>query len=375
MRFPWDRNWFKICFYVVVTFIMIYIVKLVIDMCAYTLINVSGIADGFCRIIKRLAGIFAPIITALAAYYVLKPPAAFIKAKTKSRRAACIIVFALIILPPVIFITAVVLRLRAMGGGSFTEGISVCTLLFSAKLASAYSSLVRLIKSMGLENLLLPYIDDFLLKSTSLVRHGGNGVRLAVSCILNFLLGMVMAFYLLMEEAPFSRFKELMRLILPERLYNTLKNAACDIDAVLSGYIMGQLTDGLIMSVLLSAALWLTGIPFAPAIGILSGFSNLVPYLGSVTGLLLTILSALLSGDYAKILYGSAAVIILQQIDSVYIVPKVVGKRVEVSPFTVIAALTAGGKLFGIWGMVFAVPAVAAVKAATVRICERKTKK
>ena len=71
---------------------------------------------------------------------------------------------------------------------------------------------------------------------------------------------------------------------------------------------------------------------------------------------------ALISGNAAKALYAAVVIILLQQLDSAVIVPKIVGKRVKLHPVLVILALTVFGRLFGIWGMVFAVPVTALIK-------------
>lgn len=372
MKLPWDRNWFKGCFYVVATFIMIYVIKLGIDMVAYTLVNASGIADTVTRLFKRGASILAPILVALAAAYVLKPPVQFIKDRVKSRRLACIIVFLMITLPLVVFLIVLLFRLNRVGNGSIADGISAFMTESGKRLDIAYMHLTDFIKRAGLDNVLMPFIEGFIDRGDSLLSYESRIVRLTATVIANIALGMVMAFYLLVAEKPFAGVREILHTLLPEWLYNKGRIILDDIDAVFSGYIRGQLTDGLIMSVLISVALWILGIPFALLIGIISGFSNIIPYFGSITGFVLTAFSAVVSGDYAKAIYGMGAMLVLQQIDSAVIVPRIVGKRVEISPFGVIAALTVGGKLFGLWGMVFAVPVTAVCKVILLRICSRK---
>ncbi len=372
MKLPWDRNWFKGCFYLVITFTLIYIIKLGIDMCAYTLINASGVVGSFFRIIKRIAAVFAPVLIALITAYILEPLVTFIKKRVKSRHIACLSVFSLIILPPVILIIILVLKLKHTGGGSIAKGISVSLSECIKRLDVVYMQAMELLDRAGLSGILRPYIEKLLNKNDGFFHLEGNMLKLLVTCILNLLLGMVMAFYLLMGNRPLGRLGEILSVLLPNGIYNRCKIIAEDFDAVLSGYIRGQLTDGLIMAVLISAGLWLVKIPFAPVIGIISGFSNIVPYFGSMAGFLLTGIAAVISGDNIRILYGLGVMFILQQIDSAIIVPKIVGTRVEISPFGVIAALTVGSKLFGVWGMMLAVPAVAVGKVFVMRAYERK---
>ncbi len=67
-------------------------------------------------------------------------------------------------------------------------------------------------------------------------------------------------------------------------------------------------------------------------------------------------MAGLLSGESIRALYASILILILQQIDSVYIVPKVVGKKVEMHPVLVLLSLAIFGRLFGFWGLLVAVP-------------------
>ncbi|MBQ6555481.1 MAG: AI-2E family transporter, partial [Firmicutes bacterium] len=151
-------------------------------------------------------------------------------------------------------------------------------------------------------------------------------------------------------------------LLLPENACRKLFLAAREIHEVFSGYIRGQLTDAVIMSVLISSALSIMKLPFSVPIGIFSGFTNIIPYFGAVMGLVLSVITALVSGGTGKAVLAAVVMLILQQIDGLIIVPKVVGEKVSLSPVLVIIALGVAGNLFGILGMVFAVPATALIK-------------
>ena len=83
---------------------------------------------------------------------------------------------------------------------------------------------------------------------------------------------------------------------------------------------------------------------------------------------------ALFSGEPIRALYAAIAILILQQIDSVFIVPKVVGESVSLNPAMIIVSIAVFGKLFGIWGMIFAVPVTAFIKLRLDRLCDIKDK-
>ncbi len=369
MNLPWDRNWFKLCFYIIITFTAVYIIKEVIDMCAYTLINVKGVTEGIFKCIRYIIAVLAPIITAFVIYYVLSPLVDMIKERVKSRRLACIIVFGFLCFFPVCIGAVSFFKLRSLGQGSVTEGIFHAFTYLIKRMDTAYMSLTYFLENMGL-GIIRDYIEGAVFRAD--LRSYSDILRLCVVSCLNLILGGVMGFYLLLREKPFGRLSDILAVLLPRKIYKPLKTLGEDLNHIFLGYIRGQLTDGLIMSLLIGTGLWLVKIPFAFAIGIISGFSNLIPYFGSAVGFVLTIASALISGEYIRVLYGCGIMLLLQQLDSVYIVPKVVGEKVKISPFGVIAALSIGGKVFGLWGMVLAVPVTAVLKAYILRVYSRK---
>jgi predicted PurR-regulated permease PerM len=136
-----------------------------------------------------------------------------------------------------------------------------------------------------------------------------------------------------------------------------------EIDRVLSGFVRGQLTMATVLSIIYSAALSLIGLKLGYVVGLATGFGNLVPYVGTSTGILLSIAFCLVDfgADYhLALVLGTFAVLIA--IDSLFITPRVVGPRVGLSPAAVIVAVLACGSLFGFGGVLLAVPSAAVMK-------------
>lgn len=309
-------------------------------------------------LLKSILRVTAPVLTAVAAAYILYPPVAAVKKRVKSRRLACVLVFALIFAPLLAVLLYAFCSLRSEGGGSAAEGLLMYINMFTRRINSACFRLCELSDRAGCK-FIRHYLDE-MVRGTQL--PAAELVKRLSSALLDIMLGMVMAFYLLTDEDAAEEARRVAGVLLPKRVYSGLARICGDIDAVFSGYIRGQLTDSLIMCVLITVVLWLVGIPFAPFIGVVSGIANLVPYFGSLLALALTVLSAVLSGEGLRVWYGAAAVIAVQQLDALVISPKIVGKRVRITPFGVIAALSVGGRLFGLWGMVLAVPLCAVAK-------------
>ncbi|MBQ2879563.1 MAG: AI-2E family transporter, partial [Anaerotignum sp.] len=139
-----------------------------------------------------------------------------------------------------------------------------------------------------------------------------------------------------------------------------------------SGYLSGQVLDAAIMSALFSIAFLIVRLPHGILLGLVSGFSNIIPYFGAVTAFVLAVMAGLFSGTPIKAVYASVFILLLQQIDSLYIVPKVVGKRLELHPVLVLLSLAVFGRMFGFWGLVFAVPLGALFKMLLLWLYDRK---
>lgn len=97
------------------------------------------------------------------------------------------------------------------------------------------------------------------------------------------------------------------------------------------------------MAVLFSAAFTIVGLPHGILIGLVSGFSNLIPYFGAVMAFFLAVLAGLFSGVPMKAVYASVLILLLQQVDSIFIVPKAVGQKLELHPVLVLLSLAAFG--------------------------------
>ena len=195
------------------------------------------------------------------------------------------------------------------------------------------------------------------------------------SFAVDLLIGLTVAFYFLMEKEKILFYgRDIIKTVMPRHAEGILDSLS-EANKIFSGYISGQLTDAIVMATLISLSFLIIGIDYPFIIGVISGFSNLIPYVGAIVAFLLAISVALLGGTPMKALYAAIVVILLQQLDSVVIVPKIVGDKVKLHPVLVILALSVFGGLFGIWGMVFAVPITALIKVTVARIyCRRKNR-
>lgn len=135
------------------------------------------------------------------------------------------------------------------------------------------------------------------------------------------------------------------------------------INLVLSSYVRGQLLIALLMSALYVVGFLCLRVPIAITLGVLSGLLNFIPYLGTLTGITLALIFLVLDGAGLPQLFGVLAVFaIVQSLEGYFFTPQLLGDRLNLSPLWVLVGLLVGGNVFGLLGIVLALPVLAVAK-------------
>jgi predicted PurR-regulated permease PerM len=169
----------------------------------------------------------------------------------------------------------------------------------------------------------------------------------------------VVTFYLLRDwDLMVARVRQL----LPRQVEPTVTRLAGEADAVLGGFLRGQLSVMLSLGAIYSLGLWLVGIDLALLIGMLAGLVSFVPYLGMVIGLGAALIAALV--QHGDLLHVALVCLVFgggQMLESFLLTPWLVGDKIGMHPVAVIFAIMAGGQLFGFLGILLALPVAAVV--------------
>ncbi len=156
--------------------------------------------------------------------------------------------------------------------------------------------------------------------------------------------------------------------LIPPRHQERVLTVSGEIDGVLSGFLRAQLTICCILALLYSIALSICGVPAGITIGIVSGLFNMVPYLGTAVGLLLSCFFLLLEGSaWSGYLAVGGVFVGVNIIDGLFITPNILGKRLGLAPVAVILAIMVFSELFGFLGVLMAVPVTAIGKVLATR--------
>lgn len=169
----------------------------------------------------------------------------------------------------------------------------------------------------------------------------------------------VVAFYLLID---WDRMVRTVDGWMPLRHRETIRALAREIDRAIAGYVRGQAAVCLILGTFYAAGLSLVGLNFGALIGMLSGLLSFIPYVGSLTGLVLSVGIALVQfwPDWTWIVATLAIFVAGQFVEGNILSPKLVGASVGLHPVWLMFALLAFGSLFGFVGLLLAVPLAAA---------------
>jgi predicted PurR-regulated permease PerM len=179
------------------------------------------------------------------------------------------------------------------------------------------------------------------------------------SGFVTFLSGLVMSFYLLLEE---KNAKEFFHQLLPRHRFQAVYTTIQKISEKMGYWIRGQLIIMLTIAAMSFVAYLAIGVPTPVPLAIWAGICEIIPYIGPWLGMLPAIFILLINGHIlGAILVFIVSFIVIQQLESSFVVPRVMSKAIGLSPVFVILALVVGAQLFGVLGAIIAVPAAAIV--------------
>lgn len=179
--------------------------------------------------------------------------------------------------------------------------------------------------------------------------------------ILSFVIGLIISIYILKDKETFGiNLLKYGKAWIGEPKALKMAEVVRESDRIFSGFIIGKLIDSLIIGVLCFAGLYLMHMPYALLLTVMIAVFNMIPYFGIYIGTVPATLLVLFY-DPVQALWMAGFLLVLQKFDAYVLGPKILGDSVGLPPFWIIVSLLLGGEMFGIIGMIVAVPTFAVI--------------
>ena len=308
-----------------------------------------------------LSEILLPFVAGAVIAYLLTPVTDRLERLGVNRLAAALSIITLVVMA----IVVVILLVAPILGGQLTSFIDNIP-GYVTRLQSLLSDPSRpwLQKILGASFSADKSIGDLVTQGvgwlTAFLKSLWSGGRALVSLFSLVVVTPVVAFYLIYDWHRMIRTADSW---IPVQQRETVRQLARDVDAAIAGFVRGQTAVCLILGSFYAVALTLSGLNFGLLIGLISGVITFIPYVGSMTGLILAVGVAVAQfwPNYSSILMVLGIFLIGQFLEGNLLAPKLVGESVGLHPVWLIFALLAFGYLFGFVGLLVAVPLAATI--------------
>ena len=338
----------------------------------FVLYGMKNISDAF----RRLCDILSPFIYGGVVAYLLRPMCNHYETffrellPEKGTKAAGVIAVGLSLVTGLLVVYALIIMIAphlfesvrsiwATLPGKINQLIDWLTRTFGEDevllhyMESAYQTLYSELDNWARETL-MPSI-------TNLVSGVGMSVWKVLLFLKNFLIGLIVAVYLLASRKKFKRQSILViRSALKPKWAELVLEEAAAVDRMFGGFIDGKIMDSAIMGVLCYIGCIVFRFPNALLISAIVGITNVIPFFGPFIGAVPSILLILMESP-VKALWFAVFILALQQLDGNVIGPKILGDRTGLSSFWVLFSIILFGGLWGLVGMVVCVPLFAVI--------------
>ena len=308
---------------------------------------------------------FKPIIYGLVIAYLLDSVVMFLMRKLKVRRKQGIFLACIILIGT---ISALIYNLLPQ----IIENVNnIMSFIMEGDVD--ISQIVADIRNR-IDNKYMEYITDYILQAGESVKNIVNNLleylyNMLMSMITNIgsstftvFISLIISIYMLSEKDDLlARGRRFIHAYFKDNKADNILQVFGKANKIFRSFLIGKLLDSAIVGIMCVIAFAVAKVPYAPLMGTLTGFFNIIPYFGPLIGSVPVVIVSFFV-DPSKALTALIIIIIIQQIDSNILEPKIVGENVGVSPFWIITSVTVGGNLFGIPGLILGVPVLVLLK-------------
>jgi len=337
-------------------------------------------------LLKLIFGLLAPLIIGLCIAFILSQPVKFFEEKIlgrlprKARRPLAIlltVVAIVVILGLVIFMVVPQLEVTFKALGPAISQYWKQVIAFAEEQLRAYPDLVKWFED------LVPDLKNIFSSAISFVTAGvgdvlDSTVSVATSIFngaFNFIIGAVFAVYVLMSKETLARqCRKLLYAFLPEKWAEETLSVASLSHKTFVGFLGGQCTEAVILGTLFFVAMNIFRFPYALLVSLVIAVTALIPifgaFIGCVFGAFLMLIESPLQALWFVVMF-----LILQQLEGNLIYPHVVGRSVGLPSMWILLAVSVGGSVLGVAGMLIFIPAASVAYTLLGRIVRARLEK
>ena len=315
----------------------------------------------FCGAVYVLRSVIMPFIAGIIVGYLFDPWVAKFKKMGINRTAGTFLVLFLVL---IIVIPGIILLVGTINE-QISRLISVAPQYISGflkRIEPIINNLQEHIPNFNGERI-RSYIkgnaSNWLKMAGSLIQGLISSGFALVNIISLLMITPIVAFYILRDWENILKKADS---LLPRKSKESIREQAKEIDKTLAGFIRGQLSVCLILGTFYACGLYFTGLELGLLIGFLAGIISFIPYIGSISGFVVSIAVALAQFDtMGPVLQVVGVFAVGQFLEGNFLTPKLVGDSVGLHPVWIMFALLAGGVLLGFLGLMIAVPVAAII--------------
>ena len=207
------------------------------------------------------------------------------------------------------------------------------------------------------------------------IKNLSSGVLNALGVVVNIIIGLMVMMYLLnMKTTLASQAKKIVYAVAGVKIGNEIVTEARYIKNMFEKFIVGKIIDSIIIGIINYVFMAIIHMPYALLISVVVGVTNVIPFFGPFIGAIPSIILLLLISPFTALQFA-VWILVLQQVDGNIIGPKILGQTTGLPSFWVLFSILLFGGLFGIVGMIIAVPTWAIIYRTISRLSEHFLKK
>lgn len=344
-----NQNWFPIAF------------ALCIAVAFFMLLNHLYVFGNFC---SWMWAVLKPLFYGLIIAYLVDPIARFYNVKLFSgmkkqklgRTISVILALVSVVLVIVLIVVAVIppfVQSVISLANQVLELIDTLE-LSSGSLASIMpADIANLFSDISISDSLMGKVSDF---SSSLLSGVANASVSAGTGIANILIAFLLAIYYLMDKPRLQRLgRRVFLIILKQEKYDKFVSFLKQVDEIFLNYIKGNLIEAFIVGSVNCLFMFAFGMPYILLVSIIVGITNLAPTFGPIVGAALGALFLFIENPVYALIF-LIFTLVLQTVDGYIIKPKFFGGSLGVSSLLILVMIIVGGRLFGVVGILLAIP-------------------